>query len=104
MCANGVSRDWLARQGDEAMVLALAGAVQSTPLEGDAARLLSAGKAVTRLHVQYFVLLAFSRLIEDQRLSQSEREGVAGLLDRYGRTADQSLQRLIATVRRKLAA
>jgi hypothetical protein len=100
--ANGVSRDWLASQGDEVLVLALAGAVQAAPTPDDAARLLSAGPRVTRKHVQYWIVLALSRLLERGLVTKGDRERVAALLDQYGQTADDSLARLIASVRKQL--
>jgi hypothetical protein len=100
--ANAVSRDWLASQGDEVLILALAGAVQAAPTAEDATRLLRAAPRVTRKHVQYWIVLALSRLIELGLLSRDERAQVTSMLDQYNQTADDSLKRLIASVRKQL--
>jgi hypothetical protein len=97
-----VSRDWLAAQGDEAMVLALAGAVQASPTPEDAARLLLAGPRVTRKHVQYWIVLALERLLERNMVTSEQRQEIRSLLDLYDRTADDVLRRLLNTVRGRL--
>jgi hypothetical protein len=99
---KGVSRDWLAAQGDEAMVLALAGAVQASPTPEDAARLLLAGPRVTRKHVQYWIVLALERLLERNMVTSEQRQEIRSLLDLYDRTADDVLRRLLNTVRGRL--
>ena len=99
---KGVSRDWLASQSDEPLLLTLAGMVQASPTPADAERLLTRARDVHRKHVQYWILQAMLHLLEQNLLTDTHREGLRSVLDVYEKTADAPLERLIRTVRRRI--
>jgi hypothetical protein len=99
---KAVSRDWLASQSDEPLLLTLAGMVQASPTPADAERLLTRARDVHRKHVQYWILQAMLHLLEQNLLTDTHREGLRSVLDVYEKTADAPLERLIRTVRRRI--
>jgi hypothetical protein len=93
-----ISRDALADEGDEGLILALASAVLLDPQREDTRRLLGASVGVNRLHVRYRILLAFNRLLERRLITGEESGRLRGVLAQFRVGADDSLrQRIDAT-------
>lgn len=96
---RGVSRDALANSENQGLLVALAGAVQTLPEEGDLQRLLTASRRISRLHVKYRFVLAFTRLIEKDLVSNGDINRIQEVLDKFQRDADASLQLRIQRTR-----
>ena len=94
--AHRVSRDELAKEQDEGLVLALASAVLLDPQPQDAELLLNAAQHIRRRHVQYRILVAFTRLYERGLVTDDERDRLRTLLARYSVDADAPLRRQIS--------
>jgi len=87
------SRTALASSGNEAYTLALASVILFNPGPEDATTLLQAGVGVNRLHVQYYVSLALSKLISQRLLQPAQYASAKQLLARYRLKADGRLLR-----------
>jgi hypothetical protein len=101
--SRGISRDRLAEETNEGLLMALAAAVQHSSQPGDAQRLLKAAPRVARLHVMYRFVLAFSRLLDAGLVSDAEKAAINQQLNRWEARADASLRTAITALRRKLA-
>jgi hypothetical protein len=88
-----IPRGTLVSSGNEAYVLALASVILFDPLPDDADKLLSAGAAISRLHVRYYVSLALSKLMSRGLVRPAQYAEVKRLLDLYRITADEPLLR-----------
>ena len=88
---NSISRDLLASQNNEGLIIALPATIQSFPEAGDISRLLKACDKVSRLHVKYAIVLAFARLFDRRLASKDDIQRVSCVLDHYERDADQPL-------------
>jgi len=97
-----VSRDRLADETNEGLLLALVAAVQGAPEQADTARLIRAAHRVTRLHVQYRFILAFARLLDAGFVSEEQKSAIRNILNEWERRADDSLRQAIMGLRRKL--
>lgn len=96
---NGVSRDALANETNEAMILTLASLVLASPVVEDMPRLLKAGAHATRLHVQYRVVMALAELYRQNLAQPAFREPANALLRLYLERANRPLRDAIrATV------
>lgn len=94
--SNRVSRDELAKEQDEGLVLALASAVLLDPQPQDAELLLNAAQHIRRRHVQYRILVAFTRLYERGLVTDHQRDRLRTLLTRYSVDADAPLLKQIS--------
>ena len=99
---QGISRDRLADETNEGLLLALVAAVQGGPERADTARLIRAAHRVTRLHVQYRFILAFARLLDAGYVSEEQKSAIRSILNEWERRADDSLRQAIMGLRRKL--
>jgi hypothetical protein len=100
--SNGVSRDWLADQDDEALILALASTVHAMPQPEDAERLLTAAPKATRKHVRYRIASAFGRLIDRGLVTGDQRRRVRAALEGFLPDADPALADLVRAVMNQL--
>jgi hypothetical protein len=100
--SNGVSRDWLADQDDEALILALASTVHALPDSDDADRLLKAAPKATRKHVRYRIASAFGRLIDRELVTADARPRVRAALEGFLPDADPALADLVRAVLNQL--
>lgn len=80
---NSISKDLLASQKHEGLVLALATTIHSFPEAGDIERLLKVSDKVNRFHVKYAIVMAFARLFERRIGSVADISRVRGVLNRY---------------------
>jgi hypothetical protein len=99
---RGIPRDEVAASPHEGCLIGLAAAVLHTPEPGDMGRLLAASVNAQRLHVQYYFVLAFGRLLERGLVTESERARLKEVLARFESRADASLKLGIAGLRRQL--
>ena len=99
---RGISRDRLAEQTNEGLLLALATAVHAQPEPADTDRQIKAAYHVNRLHVQYRFVLAFTRLLELGYVTSEQKAAIRRILDAYESRADASLRQAIAGLRRQL--
>lgn len=97
--SRAVSRDALANSDNQGLLVALAGTVQILPEERDLQRLLGASRHVNRLHVKYRFVLAFTRLIEKDLVSNVDIDRIQGMLDKFQQGADKPLQLRIQRTR-----
>lgn len=96
---RSVSRDALANSNNEGLLIALAGTVQTLPEADDLQRLLRASQRISRLHVKYRFVLAFTRLIEKDLVSNVDINRIKEVLDKFQQGADTSLQLRIQRTR-----
>jgi hypothetical protein len=99
---RGISRDQLAHEPHEGLLVALAAAVQHSPEPEDTRRLLTAAVNAHRLHVQYRFVLAFARLLERGFVSDADKSAIRQVLTTFEARADESLRLAIAGLRRQL--
>lgn len=92
---KGVSRDLLAGQQHEGLVLALATTIHTLPQPADIGRLLRVADEVNRLHVKYRIVLAVGRLFERQMTTPDDVPRIRDVLKLYKRDADAPLKRRI---------
>ena len=93
---RGVSREWLATQDHEGLILALASASHTLPLESDLGLLISVAEKPTRLHVKYRIMMAMGRLYERGLASPSYFDQSLAVARRFKEGADKSLLDRIA--------
>ncbi len=96
---RAVSRDGLANSNNQGLLVALAGTVQTVPEGGDLQRLFSASQRISRLHVKYRFVLAFTRLIEKDLVSNVDINRIKEVLDKFQQGADKPLQLRIQRTR-----
>jgi hypothetical protein len=90
-----VPRDLLAKEGDEALHLALAAAVAADPEPGDLHRVLLVAPTTVRLHVRYKLVVALTALINKGLVQQKDVSAIRGALQRMALKADERLERII---------
>jgi hypothetical protein len=100
--SHGVSREWLADQDDEALILALASAVHALPEPDDVERLLKVAPKVRLKHVRYRVASAFGRLIDNRLIRADVKPRVRAVLERFLTNADNPLIGLVRAVLNQL--
>jgi dGTP triphosphohydrolase len=93
---KNISRETLARQHHEGLILALAAASHTVPREGDVEHLLHVADEVSRLHVKYRIVLALGRLFERGIAKKDQVEPVCEVLRAYKHGADRSLSNRIS--------
>jgi hypothetical protein len=96
---NRVSRDLLAKQNNEGLILALANAVHSFPEKGDLDRLFFVKDKVTRPHVKYWILMAVGRIFELGMATTEDAEQALEMLRLFAMEADSSLKKRINQTR-----
>lgn len=96
--SNKISKDQLANEKHEGLLIALAESIILSAEPGDAGRLLKAARGAKRLHVRYRVLIAVTKLLERNLLPLSDLGTVRELLREYDMGADSPLRRLISNV------
>jgi hypothetical protein len=89
---QSVSRDALAAQHHEGLILALASAVHARPEPGDVDRLLRVADEVNRLHVKYRIVLACGRLAERGFAGPTEIARIRTVFRFYEADADPPLR------------
>jgi hypothetical protein len=100
--SRGISRDKLAGETNEGLLLALAAAVHGAPEPADTGRLVKAAYRVSRLHVQYRFVLAFARLLERGYVTPEQKAAIRAVLNVFESRADDSLRQAITGLRRQL--
>jgi hypothetical protein len=90
--AHRTSKDLLAVQENEGLLVGLASAVNALPESGDGQRLVMASARLTRLHVKYRFTIAFASLIQKRLLTSEELRSVQQVLDSFMQGADESLR------------
>jgi len=98
VASHGISKDQLANERHEGLLIALAESIILSADSGDAGRLLKAAHGAKRLHVRYRVLIAITKLLERNLLPPANLSTVRELLREYEAGADSSLKRLISNV------
>ncbi|MCB1948413.1 MAG: hypothetical protein H6940_04105 [Burkholderiales bacterium] len=96
--SNKISKDQLANESHEGLLIALAESIILSADTGDAERLLKAARGAKRLHVRYRVLIAITKLYERNLLPLADIGTVRELLREYEVGADSSLKRLVSNV------
>jgi hypothetical protein len=97
-----ISRERLAEETNEGLLLALVAAVQGKPEPADTDRLIKAAHRVSRLHVQYRFVLAFARLLDIGYVSEEQKRAIRDILTEFERRADDSLRQAIVGLRQRL--
>ena len=87
------------RKAAEGLILTLATIINFAPEPGDLDKLLHVASVTKRLHVQYRVVVAFSRLFQTRLAVAKDKQTVFHILDLYQKTADGSLSKLITSTR-----
>lgn len=98
--SQNISRDMLADQHNEGLILALVGAIHAFPKEGDLERLFRISTDVSRLHVRYRIVIAFGRLVERLLVERTDIQRTNEVLDDYLHGADKPL---VARIKRTRA-
>lgn len=96
--SNKISKDQLANETHEGLLIALAESIILSADTGDSGRLLKAAQGAKRLHVRYRVLIAITKLLERNLLPLTDLGTVHDLLREYTVGADSPLKRLISNV------
>lgn len=99
--SKGISKDKLAQasnEGNEGLLIALAGSIILYSHTGDDKRLLKAAHGAKRFHVRFRVLIAIIKLVERKLLPKSDPE-LKQLLKEYEDGADDQLKRLIFNIK-----
>jgi hypothetical protein len=92
-----ISRDALADQNDEGLIMALATSAHVAPSADDLSRLEKVADKVTRLHVKYRIVLAIEEMFRRRICGRQERDSAVALLTRFLNGADDSLRAAIQT-------
>lgn len=104
--AQRTSRDELAREGHDGLAVALAEAVLVAAQPGDLSRLLAAASAVLSLHAAFRILVAVGSILENERVSDTQRAQIQELCTQYQHKAsargDEPLVALVETTQRRL--
>ncbi len=94
--SNNISKDDIlalyAEKPNEGLLIGLATLIIMEPEEGDVGRLLKYGDQVTRKHIQYRFLTAFSKLLDKQLIHASDKEPIATLTKRFSSKGNASLR------------
>lgn len=90
-----ISKDLLAAQDQEGLLMALVTAIHTAPEKGDLERLSMAADKVTRLHIKYRIVMALGRVFEQNLATKADVSEANQILDRFADGADASLSRRI---------
>ena len=94
-----VSKDLLAAQDQEGVLMALVTAIHTAPEKGDFDRLAMAARKVTRLHVKYRIVMALGRIFEQNLATKDDISRANQMLDQFESGADAALRRRIIQTR-----
>ena len=100
---KNLSRDLLAEEHNEAIILALASTVRTKPEPEDAERLLRVANRVNEHHVKYRVALAFGMLLAKKLVSPSLVTQINEVMTRYEQNADGPLQHRLQHTQKMLS-
>ncbi|HLK89423.1 MAG TPA: hypothetical protein VKZ18_06000 [Polyangia bacterium] len=92
-----ISRDLLAEEEDEGLIMALATSAHVAPSADDLTRLEKVADKVTRLHVRYRIVLAIEEMFRRRICGRPQRDRAVAILTRYLDRADESLRTAIQT-------
>lgn len=98
-----LSRDLLAEEHNEAIMLALASTVRTKPEPEDAERLLRVANRIKEHHVKYRVALAFGMLLARKLVSPSLVPQINEVMTRYEKNADGPLQHRLQHTQKMLS-
>jgi hypothetical protein len=98
-----LSRDLLAEEHNEAIMLALASTVRTKPEPEDAERLLRVANRIKEHHVKYRVALAFGMLLAKKLVSPSQVTQIKAIMTRYEQNADGPLQHRLQHTQKMLS-
>ena len=87
-----ISRDLLAEEHNECIVLALASTVRTQPEPEDTERLLRVADSANSHHVKYRVALAFGMLLARKLVSPSRITPITQVMTQYMEDADAALE------------
>jgi len=93
---RNISKDLLASQAHEGLVMALVSAIHTSPDEKDFDRISVIVHKVSRLHVKYIIAMAIGRIFEQRLAANTDVDRAQEILDLYTIGADQSLRNRIA--------
>lgn len=96
-----ISRDMLAEQEEEGLLMALAASSLGFPEPNDLARLLKVVGRVRRLHVKFRIVLAFRKLSEKGLVPADHVHEVMNALAQLEHGADEPLRERIESVRKR---
>ncbi|HEX3144913.1 MAG TPA: hypothetical protein VHQ64_13150 [Pyrinomonadaceae bacterium] len=92
---RNVSKDLLAGQDHEGLLMALVTAIHAAPEQGDFDRISRIAQKVKRLHVKYRIAMALGRLFEQNLAGEADVARCKEILDDYNIGADPALRRRI---------
>jgi hypothetical protein len=92
---RNVSKDLLAGQDHEGLLMALAAAIHTAPEKGDFDRISRIARKVKRLHIKYRIAMALGRLFEQNVAGEADISRCKEILDDYNIGADPALRRRI---------
>ena len=90
-----ISKDLLAAQGHEGLIMALAAAIHSFPDKDDFARISLIADKVDRLHIKYRIVMAIGRIFERNLAASDDTNEALRILDQFTEDADPPLRRRI---------
>jgi hypothetical protein len=96
---QGISKERLASELHEGLILTLASMIHLNPEPEDYSLIYRVSDEANRLHVKYRIVLAIGRLQERRLIPQTDRKGMLGILDSYMKDADEALRRRIIYTR-----
>jgi len=86
-----VSKDFLASQHHEGLILAMASTIHALPERGDLNRLHKVANDITQNYVKYWIVLAFGRLFERSLASIEDITPTREILEHFTENADSYL-------------
>lgn len=96
---RSISKDWLASQDREGLLMALTSAIHLLPDEQDFSRLVQISGKIRRLHIKYRIAMAIARVFELNLIKRNEIENAKDILDQYEVEADAPLKKRIEQTR-----
>jgi len=96
---HSISRDWLASQDHEGLLMALTSAIHLLPDEKDFDRLAQIAGKIRRLHIKYRLTMAIGRIFEQNLIAECNAADAKNILDQYEVTADPPLKKRIEQTR-----
>jgi hypothetical protein len=97
---RNISKDLLAVQGHEGLLMALASAIHASPDRRDFARISRIPHKVERLHVKYRIAMALARIFEQHLALRDDADRALEILDLFNVDADPVLRHRIYKTRR----
>lgn len=94
--ARRISKDILAAQAHEGLIMALVSAIHTAPETGDFARISLLPHKVTRLHIKYRITMALGRIFEQHLATRADVDRASEALELFNIGADPPLRHRIA--------